>query len=122
MRQLTIEGFLFFKLFTISKVLHLALVKDVPSSAISQLEKNAKAIYLEKRKSKLKHTTLYNEYEQGGPKDVNIFSKIASLQGPWVKKLYDDSFDAWKETLLFLIKNQLGKKFVFQLKYKAKCC
>ena len=53
MQQLKIEGLLFFKLLIISKVLHLALVKDVPSSAISQLEKKGKAIYLEKRKSQI---------------------------------------------------------------------
>ena len=53
MQQLTIEGFLFFKSLIISKVLHLALVKDVTSIAISQFEKNGKAIYLEKRKSQI---------------------------------------------------------------------
>ena len=40
MRQLTIEGkILIFKTLAISKVVHLALVKDLPSSAIAQLEK-----------------------------------------------------------------------------------
>ena len=35
----------------LSKILHLALVKDVPSSTIAQLEKTTKAIYFEKWKS-----------------------------------------------------------------------
>ena len=35
----------------LSKIVHLSLVKDVPSSTIAQLEKTAKAIYFEKRKS-----------------------------------------------------------------------
>ena len=40
MRQLTIEGkVLIFKTLTISKVVHFALVKIVPSSTIAQLEK-----------------------------------------------------------------------------------
>ena len=40
MRQLTIEGqILIFKTLAISKLVHLALVKDVPSSTIAQLEK-----------------------------------------------------------------------------------
>ena len=39
------------KILAISKIVHLALVKDVPSSSIAQLEKNTKAIYLEKRNS-----------------------------------------------------------------------
>ena len=49
MRQLTIEGkILIVKSLAISKIVHLALVKDVASTTIG---KNAKAIYLEKRKS-----------------------------------------------------------------------
>ena len=62
---------------------------------------------------KLKHATLCNEYEQGGLQNVDIFSKITSLQRSWVKRLYDDSFHAWRVILLFLIKIHLGKKFVF---------
>ena len=52
MWHLTIEGkILIFKTLAKSKVVHIALVKGVPSSTIAQLEKNTKAIYLEKRKS-----------------------------------------------------------------------
>ena len=51
MRQLTIEGkILGFKTLAISKVVHLALVKDLPSSIFAHLEKNTRAIYFEKRK------------------------------------------------------------------------
>ena len=51
MRQLIPEGkILIFKTLAISKVVHLSLVKDVSSITIAQLEKNAKAIYFEKRK------------------------------------------------------------------------
>ena len=43
MRQLTIEGkILVFETLAISKVVHLALLKDVPSSTIAQLEKMQK--------------------------------------------------------------------------------
>ena len=61
----------------------------------------------------MKHTTLCNEYEQGGLKNVDIFFKITSLQCSLVKRLYDDSFHAWKVITLFLIKSQQGKNFVF---------
>ena len=40
MRQLTIEGkILIFKTLAISKIVHLTLMRDVPSSPIAQLEK-----------------------------------------------------------------------------------
>ena len=40
MRQLKIEGKIFvFKILAISKVVHLAILKDVPCSTIAQLDK-----------------------------------------------------------------------------------
>ena len=40
MQQLTVEGkILIFKILAISKIVHLALVKDVPSSTIAQFKK-----------------------------------------------------------------------------------
>ena len=84
-RQLTIEGkILIFKTLAISKIVHFALVKDVPFSTIAQLEKIQKQFIWKNGNPKLKHTTLCNEYEQGGLKNVDIFSKIASLQFSWV--------------------------------------
>ena len=50
MQQLINEGkIIVFKTLAMSKVVHLALVKDIPSSTIAELKKNTKAIYLEKR-------------------------------------------------------------------------
>ena len=88
-------------------------MKDIPSSTIAQLEKIQKQFIWKNRNPKLKHTTLCYEYEQGGLKNVHIFSKITRLQCSWVKRLLDYSFHAWKVIPLFLIKNHLGKKNVF---------
>ena len=76
MRQLTVEvKILIFKTLAISKVVHLALVKDVPASTIAQLEKMQKQFIWKNGNPKLKHTTLCNKYEQRGLKNVYIFSK-----------------------------------------------
>ena len=93
--------------------IHLALVKDVPSSTIAQLEKIQKQFISRNGSTKLKHTTLWNKYEQGGLKTVDMFPKITSLQCSWVEKIYDDSFHARKVITLFLIKNYLVKNFLF---------
>ena len=114
MRQLTIEGnILAFKSLAILEVVHLALVKDVPYSTIAQLEKIQKQFIWKNGNPKLKYATLCNEYEQGGLKNADIFSKIISLQCSLVKRLYGDSFHAWKVMPLLLIKNHLGKNIVF---------
>ena len=51
---------------------------------------------------------------------MDIFSKITSLQCSWVKRLYDDSFHAWKVIPLFLIKSHLRKNFVFHSNLNTK--
>ena len=80
MCQLTIGGkILIVKTLAISNVAHLALMKDVPSSIIVQLDKIQKQIIWKNRNPKLKHTTLCNKYEKGGLKNIDIFSKITSL-------------------------------------------
>ena len=45
----------------------------------AQLEKIQKQFIWKKGNPKLKHTTLCNEHEQGGLKNVDIFFKITSL-------------------------------------------
>ena len=57
-QQLIIEGkILIFKTPATSKVVHFALVKDVPSSAIAQLEKIQRQFVWKNGDPQLKHTT-----------------------------------------------------------------
>ena len=116
MRQLTTKGkILIFRTLvkTLAKSCTFALVKDVPSTRIAQLDKIQKQFVWKNGNPKLKHTTLCDKYEKGRLKNVDIFFKITILQCSWVKILYDDSFHAWKVILLFLIKNYLGKNVLF---------
>ena len=62
---------------------------------------------------KIKNSTLYNDYEYGGLKNVDIFSKVVSLQSSWIKKLFDNNFHQWKLIPLYLIRQYLGKNFKF---------
>ena len=41
---------------------------------------------------KIKNSTLCNDYEYGGLKNVDIFSKVVSLQCSWIKSLFDNNF------------------------------
>ena len=60
------------------KIVHLALVKDIPSSEIAQLEKKKKEFIWKNGNPKLKHSTLCNEYEQVGLKTVDFLQKNKS--------------------------------------------
>ena len=63
----------------------------------------------------LKHTTLCNNYDNDGLKNIDIASKIISLQCYWIKKLYDETTPSWKVIPLHLIKTNLGINFKFHL-------
>ena len=68
---------------------------------------------MEQKNPKINHSTLSNSYKDGGLKDVDIFTKIISLQCYWIKRLYDENFHGWKITTSYLIKTNFCKKFKF---------
>ena len=62
---------------------------------------------------KIQNNTLCNDYESGGQKNIDIFSKVVSLQCSWIKRLFDNNFRQWKFSLLYLIRQYLGKNLKF---------
>ena len=62
---------------------------------------------------KIKHTTFSNNYDNGGLKNIDISSKIISLQCSWIKKLYSNITPSWKVMQLHLIKKNLAINFKF---------
>ena len=97
MRNLSLLGKItIFKTLAHSKIIHLALVTNVPTATIELLSKIQKEFLWGKNKSKIKHDTLCNDYENGGLKSVDIFSKIVSLQCSWIRRLYHENFHPWK--------------------------
>ena len=91
MRNLTLEGKItIFKTLAISKIIHLSLVTNVPTQIIKELNKIQKEFIWNGSSPKIKHSTLCNKYENGGLKNVDILSKVISLQCSWIKRLYDN--------------------------------
>ena len=81
-----------FKSLALSKITHLALVKTIPPSIINQLNKAQKNFIWNGLNPKIKNSTINNNYEDGGSKNVNIAAKISSLQSFWIKRLFDENF------------------------------
>ena len=74
MRKLTMEGKItIFKSLAISKIMHLAIITKVSNTVIEEL----KLWLLDKKKVKIKQSTLRNDYKDGGLKSVDIEHKIA---------------------------------------------
>ena len=102
-----------FKTLAISKIIHFSLVTNVPMQIINELNKIQKDFIWNGSNPKIKHSTLCNKYENGGLKNVDILSKVISLQCSWIKRLYDNSSHPWKIIPSHLINTYLGKNFKF---------
>ena len=114
MRNLNLEGKItIFKTLAISKIIHLSLVTNVPTQIINELNKIQKEFSWNGSNPKIKHSTLCNKYENGGLKNVDILSKVISLQCSWIKRLYDNSSHPWKIIPPYLINTYLEKNFKF---------
>ena len=86
LRNLTIEGrIVLFKSLVISKLIHLALATEIPTTTINLLTKIQMEFIWKVKNLKIKNSTLCNDYEYGGLKNVDIFSKVVSLQCSWIK-------------------------------------
>ena len=114
LRNLTIEGrIIFFKSLAISKLIYLTLVTKIPTTTINLLTKIQMEFIWKWKNPKIKNSTLSNPYEYGGLKNVDIFSKVISLQCSWIKRLFNNSFHQWKLIPLYLFRKYLGKNFKF---------
>ena len=89
MRNLSLLGKI-----TIFKTLVLSTV-TIPTATVELLGKIQEFLW-GKNNSEIKHDTLCNDYENGGLKSVDIFSKIVSVQCSWIRRLYDEKFYPWK--------------------------
>ena len=112
--NLTLEGrIVVFKSLAISKLIHLSLVTEIPTTTINFLTKIQLEFIWKGKNPKIKNSTLCNDYQYGGLKNVDIFSKVVRLQCSWIKKLFDNNFHQWKLIPLYLICHYLGKFFKF---------
>ena len=112
--NLTLEGkIIIFETWALSKITFLAQVLVILNQIIDALEQIQKYFLWNLSSPKVKHETICKDFQYGGLTNVDIKSKIISLQCSWVKKLYDESFHEWKVISLTLIKNTFGECFIF---------
>ena len=107
-RILSLEGrIIIFKTLAISKIVYLAF--------LTELQKIQKTFIWHSLCPKISHKTLCNNFENGGLKhvDIDISSKIISLQCSWLRKLCDETFHEWKKIPSHLLNKYFGKSFKF---------
>ena len=105
-QNLTLEGkTTIFKTLALSKLIFLAHVTALSTEIIKTIEKIQKDFLQNYDLPKIKHGTICNSYENKGLKNVDIQSKIISLQSSWIKKLLDNRFHKLKLIPLHLIQS-----------------
>ena len=102
-----------FKTLALTKIVYLLLTTSFSELLLEEIQRIQKGFIWNNLTPKIKHETLCNTFEEGGLKNVDIDSKIASLQCSLVKRLYDDKFHEWKLIPLHLIKSTFGINFNF---------
>ena len=85
-----------FKALGISKIQYAASMAYVQKKVIQELEKLKKIFLWNSSTVKIKHSTLVNEYEDGGIKNVDIEARLKATRLTWVCRLCDDNHYAWK--------------------------
>ena len=114
MRNLTLEGKItVLKTLGLSKIVHLCPTSVVPKQIIEEIENIQKDFVWNRSTLTIKHSTLCNSFATGGPRNVDINTKIACLQCSWIKRLYDDSFHEWKLIPFHLINTTITPAFKF---------
>ena len=114
MRHLSLEEKItIFKWLAIFKMVYLALLTIFRKNAIFELKEIQNKFLWSNKKSKIKHSTLCNNYKNEGLKNVDIELKIISLNCSWICRLYNEVDHDWEIISLNYIHNTLGKNFTF---------
>ena len=97
MRGLSLLGKVqIFKALGISKIQYAASMAYVPKRVIQELERLQKIFLWNSGTVKMKHSTLTNEYEDGGIENVDIEARLKATKLTCVRRLCDDNHHAWK--------------------------
>ena len=96
-RSLTLAGRItIFKTMVFSKVVFISYLSYVPKTIIEKIEQIHKDFIWNKKRPKMKHSSLIGDYEEGGLKDIDIGCKFRSLHLCWIKRMFDNNFHPWK--------------------------
>ena len=113
-RNLTLAGKIsIFKSLAFSKIVFISYLSNVPNSIINKIEALQKEFIWNGKTPKIKHSTLISDYEEGGLKDIDVKSKIKSLNLSWIKRLYGEGFHPWKNIPLKLIEQSFCQNIFY---------
>ena len=89
-------------------------METIPPSIIDQLNET-QSFFWKGLNPKIKNSTINNNYENVGLKNVNIAAKISNLKRSWIKRLSDENFHDWEILPLHIVYKSLEKNLCFIL-------
>ena len=86
-----LERVLLFKTLGFSKIQYLAAMSEFPFKVINELKAIQNRFIWKHSTTKIKHSTLIADYENGEIRNIDIPTKLKALKLIWVRKLSDDN-------------------------------
>ena len=105
-----------FKTLAISKIIFVSYLTTVPSDVIHTLNNIHKNFVWDGKRPKIKHSTLINDYPDGGLKDIDIESKFKALHLSWLTRFHSDNTHPWMHIPKTLFFNNISVDSICRLK------
>ena len=86
-------------------------MKNIPPQFLDNLQVSHIEFIWDGKRPKVKYSTLIENYEEGGFKDVDLPSKFKSLKIIWIRKFLDENnFHPWIAVAQEILQDQGGQK------------
>ena len=100
-----------FKSLSFSNIIFISYLNKVPTTIIKKIEQIQRDFIWNVKKPKIKHTTLINDYEEGGLKDIDMKSSHQDETFLFLQKFHIlNGFDLNKKSVFWLIIFRRPKK------------
>ena len=108
---------LIFASLALSEVLYTCTMTNFTKDFMKQSDDLRKNFIWNRRRPKMKHSTLIGDYVDGGYKDVDIETKVLSPRTIWIRRFLDNSFHAWK-AIPYSLLSDIGVASILHFNFK----
>lgn len=120
-RNLTLLGkVLIIKSLGLSQIVYSASNVNVPTETIRTIKSKLFGFLWNNKKDKIKRKSLYQDYDRGGIRMVDIDLMIKGLRLSWISRLLDSDGQNWKSIPDHFFKKLGGLNFLLRCNYDVK--
>ena len=112
------------KTFALPKLIYpFTVLLDPPKEVIQKLNSEIFSFIWDSKPDKIKRSTLYRDYKNGGLRMINLECFLNSLKASWMKRIFDDGSTStlWKSFYKQKL-NSFGNKLVLESNLKENDC